>query len=77
MFNEAVLEEFVKADPGINVPLMDKEHLVKPIQMKIVNGRVKKIKNTCSLNLKMINSSAFADRKCRHQQVGTSVDCQL
>lgn len=25
----------------------------------------------------MINSSAFADRKCRHQQVGTSVDCQL
>lgn len=44
MFNEAVLEEFVKADPGINVPLMDKEHLVKPIQMKIVNGRVKKNK---------------------------------
>lgn len=49
MFNEAVLEEFVKADPGTNVPLIDKEHLVKPIQMKIVNGKVKRKKKEKSL----------------------------
>lgn len=40
MFNEAVLEEFVKANPGSDVPLMDQQHLEKPIQMKIVNGKV-------------------------------------
>ena len=40
MFNEAVLEEFVKANPGSDVPVMDQEHLEKPIQMKIVNGKV-------------------------------------
>lgn len=40
MFNEDVLEEFVKSNPGSNVHLMDQEHLEKPIQMKIINGKV-------------------------------------
>ena len=44
MFNEDVLKEFVKADPGSQVPLMDREHLEKPIQMKIVNGKVYQLK---------------------------------
>ncbi|EFX76382.1 hypothetical protein DAPPUDRAFT_213992 [Daphnia pulex] len=43
MFNEAVLEEFVKANPGSDVPLMDKQHLEKPIQMKIVNGKIESV----------------------------------
>ena len=42
MFNEDVLEEFVKADPGQKVPIMDQQHLETPIQLKIVNGRVKR-----------------------------------
>ena len=40
MFNEDVLEEFVKANPGSNVPVMDQQDLEKPIQLKIVNGKV-------------------------------------
>jgi len=43
MFNEAVLEEFVKANPGSDVPVMDQEHLEKPIQMKIVNGKIESV----------------------------------
>lgn len=40
MFNENVLEEFVKANPGKQVRIMDQEHLEKPIQLKITNGKV-------------------------------------
>ena len=43
MFNEDVLEEFVKSNPGSNVPLMDQQHLEKPIQMKIVNGKIESV----------------------------------
>lgn len=40
MFNEDVLEEFNKANPGKEVSLLDVEHLEKPIALKIINGRV-------------------------------------
>ena len=40
MFNEDVLEEFVKAEPGQETTIVDREHLEKPIQMKITNGKV-------------------------------------
>ena len=43
MFNEDVMEEVVAADPGADVPVIDLEHLEKPIQMKMVNGKIESV----------------------------------
>ena len=43
MFNEEVMQEMVVADPGEEVAVLDVEHLEKPIQMKMVDGKVESV----------------------------------
>ena len=42
MFNEDVLPELIEAHPGVESRIVDQEHLEKPIQVKIINGKVSK-----------------------------------
>ncbi|EFX68713.1 hypothetical protein DAPPUDRAFT_259756 [Daphnia pulex] len=60
MFNEAGLEELINAaNPGSDVPLMDKQHLDEPIQMKIVNGKccISKTEPLWTINFKRVLAS--------------------
>jgi hypothetical protein len=43
MFNEDVLPELIEADPGTESRIVDKEHVEKPFQVKIVNGKVESV----------------------------------
>ena len=43
MFNEDVLPELIEADPGTESRIVDKEHVEKPFQVKIINGKVESV----------------------------------
>ena len=62
MFNEDVLEEFVKAEPGQETPVMDQEHLEKPIQLRITNGKVTITINSTDWAYKMKMAKIFRIR---------------
>jgi len=40
MFNEDVMEDLVRVDPGTRVPTVDREMMERPIQASIVDGKV-------------------------------------
>ena len=40
MFNEDVIPELIESNPGSEARVVDREHLEKPIQVKIINGKV-------------------------------------
>uniref|UniRef100_A0A0P6FDP9 Copper-zinc cu-zn superoxide dismutase n=1 Tax=Daphnia magna TaxID=35525 RepID=A0A0P6FDP9_9CRUS len=65
-------QRFRLADPGINVPLMDKEHLVKPIQMKIVNGRIENVAISKSEPLWTVNFKRAVAAQLQLQLDGAS-----
>ena len=56
MFNEDVLPELIEAHPGVESRIVDQEHLEKPIQIKIINGKVGKLFKI-KINFNDINQS--------------------
>jgi len=43
MFNEDVIPELIESNPGSEARVVDREHLEKPIQVKIINGKIESV----------------------------------
>ena len=39
-FSEDVVADVHRADPGTQVPLMDADHVTRPVQFTMINGKV-------------------------------------
>nr|QJE49262.1 vitellogenin [Diaphanosoma celebensis] len=72
MFNEDVLPELIEADPGTESRLVDSEHVERPFQVKIVNGKVESVAISKDEPLWTVNFKRGLTSKLQLQLDGSS-----